>query len=175
MGQWQRSAPHFRDAVDFVRSGKLGRIRMVRHSSWMRRSAQRAHTLAADSRGHFFMDGAVNGSPVRGGLVYAGVDGAPTQQGDQPAAKFSPRVGLVYSVNPRTVIRGGSVFDGTVKLDERRNAVADIFLTEVIEGPEGNLVNKTIKVIPQVDQTLGVSYDEFLKYGAVSRENPKCE
>lgn len=64
---------------------------------------------------------------------------------------------------------------GMVKLDERRNAVADIFLTEVIEGPEGNLVNKTIKVIPQVDQTLGVSYDDFLKYGAVSRENPKCE
>lgn len=43
----------------------------------------------------------------RGGLVYAGVDGAPTEQGNQPAAKFSPRVGLVYSVNPRTVIRGG--------------------------------------------------------------------
>ncbi|WP_340117821.1 ABC transporter substrate-binding protein [Pelagibius sp. 7325] len=64
---------------------------------------------------------------------------------------------------------------GMVSLDPRRNAVADIFLTEVIEGPEGNLVNKTIKVIPQVDQTLGVSYDEFLKYGAVSRENPKCE
>lgn len=64
---------------------------------------------------------------------------------------------------------------GMVKLDERRNAVADIFLTEVIEGPEGNLLNKTIKVIPQVDQTLGLSYDEFLKYGAVSRENPNCE
>lgn len=64
---------------------------------------------------------------------------------------------------------------GMVKLDERRNAIADIFLTEVIEGPEGNLVNKTIKVIPQVDQTLGVAYDDFLKYGAVSRENPKCE
>lgn len=49
----------------------------------------------------------VNGQPVRGGLVYAGVNGAPTEQGNQPAAKFSPRVGLVYSVNPRTVIRGG--------------------------------------------------------------------
>ncbi|HEY9536871.1 MAG TPA: ABC transporter substrate-binding protein [Kiloniellaceae bacterium] len=64
---------------------------------------------------------------------------------------------------------------GMVKLDERRNAIADIFLTEVIEGPDGNLVNKTLKVIPQVDQTLGMSYDEFLKYGPVSRENPKCE
>ena len=64
---------------------------------------------------------------------------------------------------------------GTVKLDERRNAIADIFLTEVIEGPDGNLVNKTIKVIPQVSQTLGLSYDEFLQYGQVSRENPTCQ
>ena len=64
---------------------------------------------------------------------------------------------------------------GMVKLDERRNAVADIFLTEVTEGPDGNLLNKTIKVIPQVSQTLGLSYDEFLKYGVVSRENPVCE
>ena len=49
----------------------------------------------------------VNGNPVRGGLVYAGVNGAPTEQGNQPAAKFSPRVGFVYSVNPKTVLRGG--------------------------------------------------------------------
>ncbi len=49
----------------------------------------------------------VNGNAVRGGLVYAGVNGAPTQQGNQPAVKFSPRVGLVYSINPKTVIRTG--------------------------------------------------------------------
>ena len=64
---------------------------------------------------------------------------------------------------------------GTVSLDERRQAVADIFLTEVIEGPDGNLLNKTIKVIPQVTQTLGVPYDDFLKYGQVGRENPSCQ
>ena len=63
---------------------------------------------------------------------------------------------------------------GKVSLDERRQAIADMFLTEVIEGPEGNLLNKTIKVIPQVNQTLGVSYEEFLKYGQVGRENPTC-
>jgi len=63
---------------------------------------------------------------------------------------------------------------GMVKLDERRQAIADIFLTEVIEGPDGNLMNKTIKVIPQVNQTLGVSYEKFLKYGKVGRENPSC-
>lgn len=64
---------------------------------------------------------------------------------------------------------------GKVSLDERRQAIADIFLTEVIEGPGGNLVNKTIKVIPQVSQTLGVSYDKFLEYGQVGRENPTCD
>ncbi len=63
---------------------------------------------------------------------------------------------------------------GKVSLDERRQAIADIFLTEVTEGPDGNLLNKTIKVIPQVTQTLGLSYDEFLKYGQVGRENPTC-
>ena len=31
---------------------------------------------------------------------------------------------------------------GMVKLDERRNAIADVFLTEVIEGPEGNFVEQ---------------------------------
>ncbi len=64
---------------------------------------------------------------------------------------------------------------GMVKLDERRNAIADIFLTEVIEGPDGNLVNKTISVTKGVSQTFGLPYEEFLKYGQVSRENPSCE
>ncbi len=64
---------------------------------------------------------------------------------------------------------------GKVSLDERRQAIADIFLTEVIEGPDGNLLNKTLKVIPQVDQTFGLSYDKFLEYGQVGRENPRCE
>jgi len=64
---------------------------------------------------------------------------------------------------------------GMVSLDERRQAIADIFLTEVTEGPDGNLVNKTISVTPAVSQTLGLSYEEFLKYGPVSRENPVCQ
>ena len=49
----------------------------------------------------------VNGQPVRGGLVYAGQNGANSYQGDPPALKVSPRVGAVYSINTRTVIRGG--------------------------------------------------------------------
>jgi hypothetical protein len=44
---------------------------------------------------------------LRGGLIYAGVNGAKTTQGDPPAVKVSPRVGVVYSLSPRAVIRGG--------------------------------------------------------------------
>lgn len=35
VGQWQRSAPHFRDAIDFVHSGKLGNIRTVKSWAYM--------------------------------------------------------------------------------------------------------------------------------------------
>lgn len=35
VGQWQRSAPHFRDAIDFVQSGKLGNIRTVKSWAYM--------------------------------------------------------------------------------------------------------------------------------------------
>ena len=63
---------------------------------------------------------------------------------------------------------------GKVSLDENRQAIADIFLTEVAEADDGTLVNKLIKVVPQVNQTLGIPKVEFVKLGAVSRENPSC-
>jgi hypothetical protein len=44
---------------------------------------------------------------VTGGLMYAGVDGNPVTQGNPPKAKWSPRVGIVYSLNEKTVIRSG--------------------------------------------------------------------
>jgi len=34
VGQWQRSDPHWLEAVDFIRSGKLGKIRLVRVFSY---------------------------------------------------------------------------------------------------------------------------------------------
>ncbi len=49
----------------------------------------------------------VNGQPVRGGLIYAGQNGANTYQGNPMAVKFSPRVGAAYSIAPETVVRAG--------------------------------------------------------------------
>ena len=39
VGQWQRSGPHYRQAIDYVRSGKLGNIRLVKvwaYQGWMK-------------------------------------------------------------------------------------------------------------------------------------------
>ncbi len=49
----------------------------------------------------------LTGQPIRGGLVYAGQNGANEYQGNPPGIKLSPRVGMVYSLNPKTVVRGG--------------------------------------------------------------------
>lgn len=63
---------------------------------------------------------------------------------------------------------------GKVSLDKNRQAVADIFLTEVVEGPNNTLMNKVVKVIPQVNQTMGMDEAEFMKLGPASRDNPEC-
>ncbi|MCC7240897.1 MAG: TonB-dependent receptor, partial [Acidobacteria bacterium] len=52
----------------------------------------------------------VAGTPARqvlGGPVYAGQNGANEYVGNPPAVKISPRVGMAYSLNERTVVRGG--------------------------------------------------------------------
>ena len=49
----------------------------------------------------------VPGLSLKGGLMYAGVDGYPTHQSDPSKTKFAPRAGFAWSVNPKTVVRGG--------------------------------------------------------------------
>jgi hypothetical protein len=44
---------------------------------------------------------------VLGGLIYAGQNGANEETGNAPAVKFSPRGGFAYSLNDKTVVRGG--------------------------------------------------------------------
>jgi len=63
---------------------------------------------------------------------------------------------------------------GDVKVDENRNAVANIFLTEVAKGADGTFYNKVVKVIPNVSQTLGLSKADFQKMGLGTRDNPSC-
>jgi trimeric autotransporter adhesin len=51
--------------------------------------------------------GLLAGRTITGGLIFAGVDGANTYQGDPAAIKVAPRGGFSYSLNKLTVVRGG--------------------------------------------------------------------
>lgn len=63
---------------------------------------------------------------------------------------------------------------GPVALDHNRQAIANIFVTEVAQNDDGTLYNKLVKVVDNVDQTLGVPEAEFLARGPFDRDNPNC-
>jgi len=50
---------------------------------------------------------AVPGLNLRGGLLFAGVGGNPRPEGNVDPNNFGPRFGFAYSLNERTVLRGG--------------------------------------------------------------------
>src|SRR5581483_8547447 len=67
-----------------------------------------------------------------GGLQFAGVNGAPTQCCDLSHVKFAPRVGVAYSVTPKTVVRGGY---GIFWAPTRYDATAALQTGYTIEKP----------------------------------------
>jgi len=64
---------------------------------------------------------------------------------------------------------------GKVKLDKNRQAIADNYLTEVAKADDGHLYNKVVRVVPAVNQTLGIPEADFLKLGVANRDNPDCK
>jgi len=78
------------------------------------RELENHQTVAFDENAVNPIDARVNktgtllaGKTLRGGLVYAGVDGANDYQGAPMALKAAPRVGVTYAANTNTVVRGG--------------------------------------------------------------------
>jgi branched-chain amino acid transport system substrate-binding protein len=65
--------------------------------------------------------------------------------------------------------------NGHIKLDENRQAIGSVFITEVAERPDGTLYNTFKKKVDNVDQKLGFSKEEFDKIGLPSRDTPDCE
>jgi len=65
--------------------------------------------------------------------------------------------------------------NGKIKLDQNRQAVGTNFITEVVELPNGDLVNKAVKLVPDVKQTLNFTPEQFAKLGLPSRTNPECK
>jgi branched-chain amino acid transport system substrate-binding protein len=60
---------------------------------------------------------------------------------------------------------------GDIKLDENRQAVGTTFITEVVKDSKGNLSNKVVGKLDNVNQTLGLKQAEF-QMG--SRDVPNC-
>ncbi len=49
----------------------------------------------------------IEGMTLRGGLMYAGVEGNPEEQGDPQGLKWGPRAGFAWSLDESSVLRGG--------------------------------------------------------------------
>jgi hypothetical protein len=69
------------------------------------REANNAFTVGFDRERPFPVQ--VPGLNLKGGLMYAGVDGYPTSQGNPSRLNFGPRGGIAWSLDSRTVVRGG--------------------------------------------------------------------
>jgi branched-chain amino acid transport system substrate-binding protein len=63
---------------------------------------------------------------------------------------------------------------GEVVLDENRQAIGTTFVTEVAKAADGGFYNKVVKVVPNVNQRLGMSKADFDKVGLGSRDVPSC-
>ena len=53
--------------------------------------------------------------------------------------------------------------NGKITLDENRQAIGTNFVTEVVEDADGNLVSQVVKVIENVNQTLGMDPEKFAR------------
>jgi len=60
---------------------------------------------------------------------------------------------------------------GDVRLDANRQAIGTTFVTEVVKDAQGNLFNKVVRKVDNVDQLLGMKKEEF-QMG--SRDVPAC-
>ena len=60
---------------------------------------------------------------------------------------------------------------GDVRLDSNRQAIGSTFITEVVKDSQGNLFNRVVRKVDNVDQLLGMKREEF-QIG--SRDVPAC-
>ncbi len=64
--------------------------------------------------------------------------------------------------------------NGDIHLDKNRQAIGTNFVTEVVED-NGQLTNKLVEIVPDVNQTLGIDPAVFKTIGLPSRTVPACK
>lgn len=65
--------------------------------------------------------------------------------------------------------------NGDIRLDENRQAIGSNFITEVVELSDGTLANQLVKKVDNVNQTLGLSPEQFAAIGLPARDVPECK
>ncbi|MDW8444998.1 MAG: ABC transporter substrate-binding protein [Acetobacteraceae bacterium] len=63
---------------------------------------------------------------------------------------------------------------GTIRLDENRQAIGPVFVSEVTQRADGALYNRMVRRIDDVNQTLGLPLEEFRALGLPGRDTPNC-
>ena len=63
---------------------------------------------------------------------------------------------------------------GVVSLNENRQASGTVYVNEVVENADGTLSNKMVAKQENVNQTLGMSMEDFKAMGLPSRDTPDC-
>ena len=63
---------------------------------------------------------------------------------------------------------------GVVSLNENRQATGTVYVNEVVENADGTLANKMVAKQENVNQTLGMSTEDFKAMGLPSRDTPDC-
>ena len=80
----------------------------------------------------------VTGITVNGAVQYAGVNGNPTQTGDPLRIKPSPRIGIAYSLDNKTVVRGGYGIYWAPSFFSFQNAIGYSQSTSIVTSTDGN-------------------------------------
>lgn len=63
---------------------------------------------------------------------------------------------------------------GKITLNENRQATGTVFVTEVVDGPDGNMTAKMVAKTENVNQTLGMTPAQFKALGLPSRDVVDC-
>ncbi len=93
----------------------------------------------------------------------AALDGLDAVKGDLSGGQAKYRAALAKMVLKTPT--------GDVRLDANRQAIGSTFVTEVVKDPQGNLYNKVLRKVDNVDQMLGIKKEAF-QIG--SRDVPNC-
>ena len=63
---------------------------------------------------------------------------------------------------------------GLIRLDENRQAIGPVFVSEVAQRADGALYNRMVRRIDNVNQTLGLTPEAFRALGLPGRDTPAC-